>query len=92
MTVSDLHELQRIAELSRHRAAAARDLAADRRRRAAHALAGRQFLYAQGLLDSACWLDAAADAEARRAEQLDGHGAVAPAGSAPQTRALRPAP
>jgi hypothetical protein len=64
-------ELHQLAALARRRAADARSLAADRRRLAGGALAARQISYAQGLLDSACWLDAAAELEDRRAAQLD---------------------
>jgi hypothetical protein len=64
-------ELHELAELARRRAADARRLAADRRRLAGGALAARQIAYAQGLLDSACWLDGAAEVEDRRAAQLD---------------------
>jgi hypothetical protein len=67
----DLSELHQLAHLARRRASNARSLAADRRRRAGGALAARQIAYAQGLLDSASWLDAAAEVEDRRAAQVD---------------------
>ncbi|HET7753243.1 MAG TPA: hypothetical protein VFK85_04970 [Anaeromyxobacteraceae bacterium] len=70
---ADLLDLQRLAELARRRAADARTLASDRRSRASCALAARQMARAQALIDSACWLDAAAEVEDRRAVQLDAH-------------------
>jgi hypothetical protein len=75
MNLDDLAELQQLALFARRRAAAARGLARDRRARAAGALAGRQIAYAEGLLDSACWLEAAAAAEDRRAAMLEAQGA-----------------
>jgi hypothetical protein len=67
----DLRELRELARLARRRAHDARNLATHRRRTANGALAGRQLAYAQALLDSASWLDAAAEVEERRAAQLD---------------------
>jgi hypothetical protein len=68
---TELLELQHLSAVARRRADDARKLAEDRRRRGGGALAARQMSYAQALLDSACWLDAAAEVEERRAAHID---------------------